>query len=544
MAQGKRGRPEKAHGVVYPHRGYFYLTLAVPDEAGRKKWLTRSSGVPTSENPAEHARNERKAENIRRQAQNALSASHEGFGTVGTGAAAGVTVGQLAMRFFLERERLKVKSWKSERQRLSDYVLPEIGSRPVVDVRPRHLIEAYGRICRQTYRTGKLLSQKTIDETHRTLEMLFNFAAVMDLVPSGANPCQDVGPRYRKSSRAGDARKASHSRRSYSLSELATLVSSPRIPLYWRCLFAVESLAMTRAGEAGRLRFADWDRSREDLGAPPGHRGLGQLFVDGQKTSTPRWVPVHPALRELLTQWRERGFSETFGREPTEGDLMFPYVRKPGSRKAQGTPVTTKVIWKELQVWLGRLGLVDAAQPTRPQHGLRRAGSAAMADAGVSPHDRRCITHAPDLSNMQERYDAPSWKRLSECILKIQLGQPLDPNVEPLGHAGGPQGKQGVAPAAADFFGVFSVQTAQPADSTTEIPVEAAGIEPASGSLRPFDPTCVVRALFRPNGSHGRDSLGLSWNISPLRAQAHAKASPHYDGLPPAHRPRPGRPRA
>ena len=27
------------------------------------------------------------------------------------------------------------------------------------------------------------------------------------------------------------------------------------------------------------------------------------------------------------------------------------------------------------------------------------------------------------------------------------------------------------------------------------LPVEAAGIEPASGSLPPFDPTCVVRAL-------------------------------------------------
>jgi hypothetical protein len=40
---------------------------------------------------------------------------------------------------------------------------------------------------------------------------------------------------------------------------------------------------------------------------------------------------------------------------------------------------------------------------------VRRAGSSAMADEGVSEHDRRCITHVPDLSNMQVRYDAPAW---------------------------------------------------------------------------------------------------------------------------------------
>src|SRR5688500_7244956 len=39
--------------------------------------------------------------------------------------------------------------------------------------------------------------------------------------------------------------------------------------------------------------------------------------------------------------------------------------------------------------------------------------------------------------------------------------------------------------------------------------MEAAGIEPASGSLPPFDPTCVVRGLaLAPQGSHGRDPLG------------------------------------
>src|SRR5207253_1414660 len=45
--------------------------------------------------------------------------------------------------------------------------------------------------------------------------------------------------------------------------------------------------------------------------------------------------------------------------------------------------------------------------------------------------------------------------------------------------------------------------------------VEAAGIEPASESLLPFDPTCVVRALLRPESSHGRDHPSQSWKDLP-----------------------------
>ena len=41
--------------------------------------------------------------------------------------------------------------------------------------------------------------------------------------------------------------------------------------------------------------------------------------------------------------------------------------------------------------------------------------------------------------------------------------------------------------------------------------LEAAGIEPASESLPSFDPTCVVRALLRPEGSHGRDPTSRAW---------------------------------
>ena len=51
----------------------------------------------------------------------------------------------------------------------------------------------------------------------------------------------------------------------------------------------------------------------------------------------------------------------------------------------------------------------------------------------------------------------------------------------------------------------------QPVQVAGLVSVEAAGIEPASESLPFFDPTCVVRALLRPEGSHGRDPPSRSW---------------------------------
>jgi integrase len=476
---GKRGRPRKEHGTTFIDDGFYCFCLGYEKPDGTKRWVKQSSGVKAGGNPAEDLRARRRAEEIRRRAQNTINASRDEFGIVG----AEITVTQLIEKFAIERERLRVRTWKNERQRLVDYVLPEVGDMKVAEVRPRHLIEAYSRITTKTYTAGKPLSQKTIDETHRTLSLVFNYASVLELIPGGDNPCDQVGHRYRRATARRDPRRRTTG--SYSVSEIGVLITHPSIPLYWRCLFAVEALAMTRAMEAGNLQFRDWRPSLANLGAPNGRRTLGELYVHGQKTETPRWVPVHPALSALLKEWKAKGFRNTFNRDPQPEDLMFPYVQKPGSRKAHGSPVTSKVIWKELQSTLARLGMLSPDQPRRPQHGLRRAGSSAMADEGVSEHDRRCITHAPDLSNMQERYDAPAWSRLSECVLKIQLPTVLNDQKE----------TREIAPTPADYFSDFSRRNVEATAITDKTYLEAAGIEPASESLPSFDTTCVVRNL-------------------------------------------------
>lgn len=433
---GKRGRPRKDHGTTFDDRGVWHFGLSIDKPDGSKEWAFESSGIRVGTTEAERKAGYHKAELIRRQAQNALNSARD----LGAGSPE-IPLAQFVSLYAGERKRLGVKSWKKEQQPLSHYVLPELGHMKVVDIRPRHLIEAYAHITSKTYEMGKLLSQKSIDHAHRTLRQVFEFAAVRDLIPGNENPCDAVGPRYRRSK--APRQHQQRTSRSYTLEEVALLTSHPDVPLFWRCVFGVEALAMTRVSETARLRFDAWNQALKPL---------GELYVDGQKTDCPRWVPVHPHLAGLLAEWKLSGYAQAFGRHPTGEDIMFPYVGRRWSKKAHGSELTARVTWGELQRTLARLGLLKDGQP-RPQHGLRRAGSAAMADAGVSPHDRECITHKPDLSNMQERYDAPSWGRLCRAVSAIALPPlPGPPKVLELPVAVGGESIQGPTEERSEFL--------------------------------------------------------------------------------------------
>ena len=44
--------------------------------------------------------------------------------------------------------------------------------------------------------------------------------------------------------------------------------------------------------------------------------------------------------------------------------------------------------------------------------------------------------------------------------------------------------------------------------------VEAAGVEPASGSFQPRGPTCLFRDIFLPQSPHGQGDWGMSPTVS------------------------------
>lgn len=454
----KRGRPRKDQGTTFADGGIYYFCVKVRLPDGNEEWIKQTSGIPVGSDEHEAAKNWRQAEQMRRQAQSAENVAHSQFASLGSA----VTVAMLVDHLVKERAALGVKSWEDDQQRLTDYWLPELGQARVIDVRTHHVIAALKGVTSKTYRAGKLLSQSTVDEAFRALKMLFDHAIVLDLREAGDNPCDAVKPLYRRSKAAVDPRRRKTTG-SYTLEELARIVSDEaRPPLFWRCVFACEGLAMLRADEAGRLRFKDWRPELENLDAPVGERTLGELWTDGQKTACPRWVPVHPALAALLHEWKGLGFHAAFGRLPQPDDLMFPYVRRRGPNKGS-IELTDSISYKHLQKRLAALGLLSAERRTRAQHALRRAGNSAMLDAGVSEHDARKITHSPNLSNMSDRYDEPAWRRLSECVLKVRLPSPTRPGGKllPLPLAAGAEGVRQVTERGPDFFSVSSRASSQ-----------------------------------------------------------------------------------
>ncbi len=51
------------------------------------------------------------------------------------------------------------------------------------------------------------------------------------------------------------------------------------------------------------------------------------------KTETVRYLPVHPVLASMLTEWRATGWAEMMGRKPTADDLILPPPREHQKRR-------------------------------------------------------------------------------------------------------------------------------------------------------------------------------------------------------------------
>ncbi len=91
--------------------------------------------------------------------------------------------------------------------------------------------------------------------------------------------------------------------------EVIALISDRRISLARRVLNALKALAALRHGEAAGLRWSDYHASAEPLGKFVVARSYD---YERTKTQITREVPVHPALAQLLTQWKETGWTASW----------------------------------------------------------------------------------------------------------------------------------------------------------------------------------------------------------------------------------------
>lgn len=197
--------------------------------------------------------------------------------------------------------------------------------------------------------------------------------------------------------------------------ELSRLLSTLKIDLSWRALWATLALTGCREGEAAALQWGDWT-PHFPLGAIRIARSYstknGQTWAT--KSGTVRRAPVHPALHELLWAWRE-AWPARFSCEPQDPLLIFP-------RRWQGT-LRPQLQPQVLKAFKRSLAAIQLAP--RRLHSLRHTFSTLMLEHGASEVIVDAITHAAS-QNPRRAYKHATWPALCAAVerLPIELWTP------------------------------------------------------------------------------------------------------------------------
>lgn len=304
-----------------------------------------------------------------------------------------VTVEKYAKQWIDRRKEL-VASWTDDESRLKKHVLPTIGKMPMVEVRPRHLVDVFMRL-----RKANTLAPKSIHSVYGAVKGMFRDAFIDDLIP--VNPAvltkvqlggkEDRDPEWRATA-------------FFDKSELVTLISEDNIPPDRRLVYALGGIGGLRHGEIAGLHWRHYEIDRQPLGKLVVARSYEGLT----KTRMARGVPVHPTLAAMLTDWRTVYWPQMVGREPTSEDLLIP-SRETDMRSKNHTR-------NKLHDDLRRLKL----RPRRV-HDLRRTFITLCRADGARPDILRWVTHTPNRSDMMELYSSLPWVTLCEEVLKLKI---------------------------------------------------------------------------------------------------------------------------
>jgi len=129
------------------------------------------------------------------------------------------------------------------------------------------------------------------------------------------------------------------------------------------------------------------------------------------KTGVSREVPVHPVLAQLLEEWRELGFRQAFGRNPTPGDFIAPN-RDFNCRTADAAD-------DDFLDDLAKIGL-----RRRRGHDSRRTFTTIAQIDGARRDILKVITHAPSTDDIVGVYTSFPWPVLCQQVACIKTPRP------------------------------------------------------------------------------------------------------------------------
>jgi integrase len=213
----------------------------------------------------------------------------------------GETVSQYVGRWCDWRKERGLQCAEADRARLECHVFPIVGALGITNVSRDDLkrvvaaLDAKARagFYRTAERRRRPFAWKSAVNVWSNVRALFRDACSakrVDLCVRDDNPANGV---------AGPDTGAKKAKTYLWPSEFLSLVSSSRVPLKWRRMFAISTYLYARAGEVNALRWEDVDLER---GVVLIHRSFNRETgeLKSTKSDTARRIPIEPELRPLL----------------------------------------------------------------------------------------------------------------------------------------------------------------------------------------------------------------------------------------------------
>jgi integrase len=352
------------------------------------------------------------------EAEAILAAAIEELRAAPVEKAAAGTLREWGERWIEDRKARGKLEYVHERSHLEHFVYPTLGRKQLAEVTDVVLLDWARGLEKQRGPSGKNPGPKYIRKITATVRALFKEAVRRHVVER--TPCiwEDTDlPELEANSRVVGA--------GFELDQVRSLVYDQRIPEDRRVLYALEFLTGMRTGEAAARRWEDWaDVSyRGDLGRLVARTAYNtrHRIVKTTKTRVEKWIPVHPALADILTAWKAEGWQRFWGREPQPDDLIVP--------SATGKPRNNAFSWRAFRDDLVTLGI-----PHQRHYETRSTFINLAEGAGASPEDVHRLTHA-SLGEAKDLYRRvpQQWPRLCAAVKAIQMGPPpeVSPSVSP-----------------------------------------------------------------------------------------------------------------
>ena len=280
--------PRARTGTIKLHGDHFDARITLPD--GSRPWVHLPAGL------SEARARDRAASLSETGRRDGGELAPKANGA--TPAPAGETCAAWSERWCAAREERGLTSVNDDRGRLRKWVLPHLGSRPMVEIKRldlERLVETLDANVR-----GELLSWRTARNTWGAVAKMFDDACrskTLALRVLTENPCTSI---------RGPDEGVKKSKSYVYPTEFASLVACPRVPIRWRRVFTVAIYTYTRAGELEALEKEDVDLDAMVIHV---HRAIDRS-ADGEvketKTNNPRRIPIEaslvPLLRRLLAE--------------------------------------------------------------------------------------------------------------------------------------------------------------------------------------------------------------------------------------------------